>query len=366
MPNSQILSSEQLQSKVISFLRFPLCVGVVLIHINMSCQQGVPYPIYSFTKELFSYILAAVAVPLFFMFSGYLFFYKIENFTASVYVKKVRKRIKTLLIPYMFWNSMFILCLLLGRWLDPETQFGVGYSFIDWLKPFWNFNERSGGATTGDLPISVQFWYIRDLMVMVLLSPAIYWLTKRLRYGLVLLLGFLWLTGYWSYHVTGLSIVALLFFSLGAYFSIHGKSFVESLRFHTLLLGVLYALSAILNLTFNDNLTGDAVNIIFLQRINIVLGMAFTVSITAKFISNGKWHTNKFLSESSFFIFAYHMLVLMILPKAIPLNLLFKTDLMYSIMYIFWAITITLLGLILYYYLRKWFPKLTAIITGGR
>ncbi|MBO5084906.1 MAG: acyltransferase family protein [Bacteroidaceae bacterium] len=358
MQSVQPLSSEQLQSKVISFLRFPLIVGVVMIHVNMAVPQGALFPIYHFTKELTSSILAAIAVPMFFMFSGFLFFYKLEDFTLGVYKEKIKKRIKSLLVPYLFWNSMFILYYLAGRMLGLGSQYGVDFTFIDWLRPYWNANEAHGA--TGDLPVSIQFWYIRDLLVIILLSPIVYWLTKKLRYGLTLLLGVLWLTDSWQHHVTGLSITALTFFSLGAYFSIHKINFVEIVKSHTLLLGIFYAISVIIVLILKYSYS------VLLNRIGILLGMAFIISLAARFLANEKWHVNGLLTESSFFIFAYHMLALVIIEEVFPLHLSFNTDIMYAVMYVAWVVVTVLVGLFVYYILKKWFPRFTAFITGGR
>ena len=41
MVKTKIVDSEQLQSKVISFLRFPLIVGVVLIHTQIGTINGI-------------------------------------------------------------------------------------------------------------------------------------------------------------------------------------------------------------------------------------------------------------------------------------------------------------------------------------
>lgn len=358
MPSNQPLSGEQLQSKVISFLRFPLIVGVVMIHVNLNIPNGEAIPIYRFTKELTSSIFAAIAVPTFFMFSGFLLFYKLNSFTIDIYREKIKKRIKSLLIPYLFWNSMFVLYYLAGRLLGLGSQYGVDFTFIDWLRPYWNANEAHDA--TGDLPVSIQFWYIRDLMVMILLSPIIYWLTKKLRCGLALLLGVLWLTDCWQYHVTGLSITALTFFSLGAYFSIYKINFAEIVKSHTLLLGVFYTISVIIVLMLK------CPDLVLLNRIGILLGMAFLISLAARFLANEKWHVNGFISESSFFIFAYHMLALVIIEEIFPLHLSFNTDIMYAVMYVAWTIVIVLVGLSIYYILKKWFPRFTAFITGGR
>lgn len=52
-----------------------------------------------------------MAVPLFFI-SGYLFFFR-TAFSVDVYKKKLKSRIKTLLIPYLFWNFV----VLVGHWI---------------------------------------------------------------------------------------------------------------------------------------------------------------------------------------------------------------------------------------------------------
>lgn len=69
-------------------------------------------PIYHTTSFFISRILASVAVPLFFFISGYLFFFR-TTFSVDVYKKKLKSRIKTLLIPYLFWNFV----VLVGHWI---------------------------------------------------------------------------------------------------------------------------------------------------------------------------------------------------------------------------------------------------------
>ncbi|MBO5677307.1 MAG: hypothetical protein J6S02_04130, partial [Bacteroidaceae bacterium] len=102
------------------------------------------------------------------------------------------------------------------------------------------------------------------------------------------------------------------------------------------------------------------------RRITILIGIAFTLSLTARMIQNGKWKVNKFISESSFFIFACHLLVMpyvyYIMLKIIPLNSAeFLVTMYFSI-----TIIVTLGGLVGYYIMKKYFPKITAFITGGR
>lgn len=76
------MTDEELQSKTITFLRFPMMVGVVLIHahiyevfvngINLLGGGNLLY--IKQLRILFQEVFASVAVPLFFFFSGFLFF----------------------------------------------------------------------------------------------------------------------------------------------------------------------------------------------------------------------------------------------------------------------------------------------------
>lgn len=67
------MTNDELQSKTIAFLRFPLIVGVVLIHCyykelpigGVKIPVMDEYPIYKLIADLFSQVLARTAVPLF-------------------------------------------------------------------------------------------------------------------------------------------------------------------------------------------------------------------------------------------------------------------------------------------------------------
>ena len=69
--------SEKLQSDTITWLRFPLIVGVVFIHDNITLGQNseIINPFwFDCVIRLFSDVFPRVCVPLFFIISGFLFF----------------------------------------------------------------------------------------------------------------------------------------------------------------------------------------------------------------------------------------------------------------------------------------------------
>lgn len=370
-----MLTNEELQSKTISFLRFPLIVGVVLIHsrfekviINgVDLMKGGDLTVYTNISYLFSSIFSAIAVPIFFFISGFLFFYKTTSFSGKTYCQKIRKRVRTLLVPYLFWNLFVILLFFLSQTFLPDLMSGnnkliCNYSLSDWFWAFWDRNMINLHTDVGLLksPICYQFWFIRDLMVVILLSPFVYWGVKKLRQYAVVCLGILWLLGWW-FDVVGFSITAFFFFSAGAYFSIHEKNFVEMMKPFLTVATILYILMAIVILCFKEE-----VWCIYLSNINILVGIILAVSLSAHFIESGKWRPNTFLSDSSFFVYAYHAMPLTYVSK-----LLFKvvqphTNGTLLMLYVLCPTIIILIGLMLYYLMKKYLPLLTSVITGGR
>lgn len=97
--------------KVISFIAMIL---VVLLHsynliVRLKTGTVVLDRGYNFfIQEFISQGITRIAVPLFFAISGYLFFLNLSG-TWSEFKEKYRKRIKTLLLPYLFWSLWSLL-----------------------------------------------------------------------------------------------------------------------------------------------------------------------------------------------------------------------------------------------------------------
>ena len=84
----------------LKYLNFFMSVLVVLIH---SINNNI------FIEKIFGQngYLGQIAVPYFFMASGFLFFYNVH--TVKDVFLKIRRRIYTVLIPYFSWNVIYYL-----------------------------------------------------------------------------------------------------------------------------------------------------------------------------------------------------------------------------------------------------------------
>ena len=98
-------------------LRFPLAILVAFVHgfgaeidiaeLHASGLTGMA--IYDYVRLFFSVVIARSAVPIFFIISGYLLFLKVEDYSKTVYMAKLRKRLYSLVVPYFSWIVLLIL-----------------------------------------------------------------------------------------------------------------------------------------------------------------------------------------------------------------------------------------------------------------
>lgn len=217
-------------------LRFPLIACVVLIHCNLSevTLQGVDitstYPSwYHSFMYFFSEALTRLAVPVFFIISGYLFFYNITDFNGKVYIGKLKRRTRSLLIPYLIWNVIAILVTLIKANMPSmfPSLAKENHDLLWFICSFWSLDE-------GRCPILYPLWYVRDLMVVILFSPIIYAMIKYLKQWALVILLVLWYFPITTMP-TGLGTCGFCFFPIGAYWSINGATICKALNNRLLL-----------------------------------------------------------------------------------------------------------------------------------
>ena len=82
----------------LSFMSFVAAVLVVCIHAPVTREAGFSL----FFETFFGSVLPSVAVPFFFAASGFLL-YNSMKCQGWGYFMQLSKRVRTLLIPYLFW-----------------------------------------------------------------------------------------------------------------------------------------------------------------------------------------------------------------------------------------------------------------------
>lgn len=115
-----------------------------------------------------------IANYLFFCISGYLFARNIKNIN-DVWAK-IKKRWRTLLLPYLLWNLIFVLWYVILENIPGVSRFNNSSGIIE---KYW---EQPILESIYDLfiaPAAFQLWFLRDLLVMLVFTPILWWVARR-------------------------------------------------------------------------------------------------------------------------------------------------------------------------------------------
>ena len=223
---------------------------------------------------------------------------------------------------------------------------------MDWLHAIWSYE--------GMYPISIQFWFIRDLMIAVCLTPLIYFCIKKFGWLFVFVLGAMWLKG--VHTPVGFSLPCWFFFCAGACFSLKKINFATLFQKWGTRLFPLYLLITFIGVYCHKY----GVRFPYFSAINILLGIYCVVGLTATCVEKGFWKVHPVLIGGSFFVFSCHMLILPALDQISSKVFNPQGDLFLTALYIALTLLTCALGLVLYEAMRKVCPTFTKVISGGR
>lgn len=362
--------NDELLSKTINCLRFPLIVGIVFLHNHMETVniQGHiikfdTWPWMSLIMKLFSDVLAAVCVPLFFFISGFLFFYR-TRFTHETYMQKIKRRYHTLFVPYVIWNFIGFIILLIELHPYLSSLFPLlnryQVNIETFLSYFW-IAELPVSMNGPSNPIDTPLWFVRDLMVLGILAPLVYWLIRRTGIFVIILLGAIWFFRLGKdFGLPSLSHQSVFFFPLGAYFSINRINIATAAN------KVRYLFITYIAWIIADLCTGVQPYGEWVHKAGIMVGMVTMIQVSAAVVERSKAEKCISLGRTSFFIFALHNLFIGKLMKVIVMVVRPQSPLLVLSIYFFVPVVTILTYIYLYKMLNKYLPHVADVVTGGR
>lgn|GEM_PF-438076 len=364
----------------LKLLRFPPIIGVLYIHaygMTINYAGGTLgnadiNGLTEFIRTLISQGLARTAVPLFFLMSGYLFFANFQ-WSQQTYGKKILTRFRTLLVPYLFWNILAFGILALGQAIPIIRPYFTGAStpIADYIGWYDYLNALFG---LKGYPIAYHFWFIRDLLLLVLLAPVI---AVILRYApLPFFIGvFLcWVCDVWpvpppAVMAWGWGVVpvflpaamSVFFFAAGAFCGIKGKSLFALDTYGTA------ALIAYVPIVLVDAIWYTAWFNVYLHRTGLLVGVAaalYSTRLIARHELLSNWIVA--LGGTSFFVYAAHEpllgLVRTFAYKFIPLDGAYTMLLLYLTL----PVLVIVVLVLCHRMLTLLCPRALSLVTGGR
>lgn len=331
-----------------------LCtVFVVSIHI------GLPESLDSstwFLTQLIPNGIANIAVPFFYVVSG--FFLALHIGESGWWKRENRKRLFSLLIPLYVCTAIYVLAAVpLSIYADiiAHRPFGTSIFFLhgtSWI-------ELTNLDLT-DYPHVGPLWYVRNLLILVFISPIVDALVRRLSYCWlalcfvgILFVNHLPLDPKNVFFTHGFSFTALFYFSVGLF--ICHKKFSQPTQFTGIACGIIgIALLSARIFCFYHNLH-------FYSSFDKI-SLPFLMIATWCFMPTGKWPI--WLTSSSFAIYLLHELFFVhidLITKHLP-----NVDPLSPTRAIVKFVVGFVGSIVLTIILRRFLPKTSKVLFGGR
>ena len=222
-------------SKRITALRYLLILFVVFAHNNKTYLFMLDKENFSLASKVFFTHIPQVlnytffgqaAVPLFFLFSAYLLARKNDPYRVML-----KKKTKALLTPYLLWPATLIGIMILAKLalilvfpdkVNHSLPYISDWTAEDWICAFIGKYPKHYNNGLFE-PYVGPFYYLRDLLIMNLISPVLIKGIKKCGISFFLLIFGLFM--YAPAFLIGYS--GLLYYSLGLYFGLNNIDFFE-------------------------------------------------------------------------------------------------------------------------------------------
>lgn len=366
---------KSIRQESLDLLRFPLAVIIVIVHVFGSFDTE-NLPISTGVNCFIDAFLRGQSVPIYYFISGYVFFLGINNYTLDRYKSKLQNRVKTLLIPFIIWNILLVIINLLKRLPILATIFPnihsveIDLSISSILNTFWDASKgvfqypNLGTIESSIFPINSPLWFIRELMIVVMLTPIIFRAIKYIGNYFIAIVGILWIVlPYFVCYYCDQFLTALFFFSFGSIMSIRAKDMV--IEFQRLFKPtiIIYPLLCILYMTIVDVAPDTA---ILIKKLKSIVGLLLAYNVSIWMLQTKEYRVNKFLSSSSFFIYIAHYLVYADVLKILMLCFSPESDLANLSVYMLTVVVTIALLLLVFAALKRFSPYVLGLITGRR
>ncbi len=357
-------------SKRITALRFILACLVVFIHAKVN-EYVTPEGTFYFKEiapnwvkaiiDALSNIIGGIAVPTFFIISGYLFFAKQKPISITI-----KSKLKSIVLPYILWTILVVIFYFIVQSFSISKSFFSNiiireWTWNDFLSAFWQSRYRHDGN-----PFIFQFWYLRDLIIMMIISPLIKLLGEKFPFayfGGITVLFMSIIVGIVPNYLNFIS--ALFYFSMGLfavkYINIV-MEFVDSIRLKEFLLSFTIMLAATVYARLAD-LPGCN----FMYHLSIWLTILLAIKVAGIVINNSRlFPILEYLSGFSFWIYALHEPLVLTLLKKITIRVMPMEGGYFVMQFLGDSLVCIFILLIGGMFLKKIMPKFFAILTGGR
>jgi fucose 4-O-acetylase-like acetyltransferase len=290
-----------------------------------------------------------VALPTFFFVSGVLFY---KNFKMEDVFSKYKSRFRTLFIPYLIWNTIWMVFIIL---------IGLVPGIADKLNQVESFELSIQNILLGIFyhKYNPVYWYVMQLIIYTLLSPVIYKLLENKYIGIaVVVLLFLNETGcisIFSLISKYIPLSGLFFYVTGAFIGIHYLKILNRSYKRSIYL-IAGGLLAILILIYPESYENQFINALI--TITEVIALWIFMDLLSEI--QPSWWTYIY-----FYIYSVHYYIQLCVNKVLFL-ILPKNTLMIMVNFVVGSSITVFICILTAWIMQKRCPRVWGLITGNR
>lgn len=293
--------------------------------------------------------VAQIAVPGFFLISSYLFF---RGFTMKRLWVKWNSRIRSVLVPYIMWNFIYYLGYVIGSRIPVLSEI-IGKGKVP-------LTVSEAAQAVLHYSYNYVFWYLNQLILLILLAPVIYILIKQWQLGSLFLMAIL-VGIYFGLELPFLNLDALLYYSFGAFTAVHGKNIAQSpWSLKKCMAGVVIFITAyfLKGVDFPGDIRGEIAASLVCFRLLAPVGL--WLLIPKKYLAEPKeW------MKHNFFLYAIHFSLVRLINKTGALLLPAVPAVPFGL-YLIMPVVCVFFSYQIGRFLRHFLPSLWYLLNGGR
>lgn len=295
-------------------------------------------------QHVFGQTVGQIAVPGFFLISAYLFY---RNFDWDRLGRKWLSRGRSVFVPYVVWTTIYYLGYVIGSRL-PFVRNIIGKGTIPLSASAW------ADAVLHHRYLYV-FWYLKQLMILILLAPVFYFLLKRVKAGFVLLLFLFWVV--WRYvDFPYVNEDAMVYYGVGGYLAIHGRQLEAAWNKRRAALGMGICLLGTGSLLLGTVYANAAATVAY--RLFVPVGLWLLVD-EKRLPQARAW------MENNFFLYVVHFAFVRLLNKC-SAKVFAPSFVLPLVLYLAMPAVLTVLSYLLALVIKKYTPKIWSVLNGGR
>lgn len=339
-------------SIALKILKFFLILGVVLIHCNFLKNVN-PNDINtsgSFFIQFICINVCAICVPCFFILSGYLYFHNFSNLKFDIYIKKTKSRIHTLIIPYLIWNLIGLIIQIVKCSFLGYPSYGIiEDGKIDFYRLICGFWDMVDGY-----PYAFAFWFIRNLIIFVILSPIAYLIGKH-KVVFIIFISLLFFLDE--------SIYYFLFFVLGAFISYNWDIALKRITLSRFTISSIIWIGLSIVSTMVP-FTKGYIFILTIKSLSAFIALLFVTKLLINVYNNHLLF--KMFVLATFFIYSIHQFFCTVIRNFYIT--IFGIESLHGVILTFGSsfVTLTLLSFMTWYILKRISPQTVSVLSGNR